>query len=228
MTEPPDRQRMARLASLTDPQDFRKWRSVIIVNELATGRFEELPIESATMWFDDSRDIDATWLDTYFEWRRAPARGYMLQQRSIAKPRPYRGRTSVVMPAGATQYHVPRIDFAQRRSVMDFLTATLQATYVIDDPIPLTPPPPAATGSETDESLPRTDAVAAPITEALVRADLDLRGQRLAVYFSERGLSIENDDPALNEMVGRIAAAMDARIATAEGRAWLLAPPPAP
>ena len=220
---------MARVTSLTDPEDFRKWRSIILVNDIATGEARQLPIDPASMWFDDSRDIDRDWLDTYFEWQRTPSQGYALQQRTTARPRPYRGRSSIASLSGAAQYHVPRIAFAQRGAVMDFIAATMNATFSMEDPLPTSPPPAAtAPGDSARAASARRDAMSAPITDTVVRADLDLKSRRLAIYFSDRGLSIDNDDATLNDVVGRIAAAMDQQLATPAGLAWIANPPSRP
>jgi len=50
---------------------------------------------------------------------------------------------------------------------------------------------------------------------------LDIDGKRLTVYFSEDGLSTENDDPALNEVVKKIAMTLDAELRTPRRQVWI-------
>jgi hypothetical protein len=213
----PDRQRLARFGFYTDPQDFRVSHPVIIENTIATGEYREFDIDVATMWFDDNRDVDQAWLGAYFEWHERDGE-HFLQRRAQPAERPYHGRLEVESYSKALQYRIPRIRFEHRKAVMEFVTAAVGGTYVFDEPVRELPaPPPAATATPT-----AADAVAAPpVGGALVRADLTMQNHVLAVYFSDGGLSIENREPTLNDWVRKIATALDAALATAEGRVWI-------
>lgn len=216
----PDRKKLARFDTYYDVNDL--WHPVILENDIASGKFRSFTIDKRTMWFDDSRDIDREWLESYFEWRNVDGAGFALQPLANPKPRPYHGRLEVepFSDTNAMQYHVPRLLFKHRRATMDYIAEAMGGTYVIDEPEPYTQEPPAATAAN-DDTAPRTNAALPPGIGPIASADLDIKGKHITIYFSESGLSIENHDPAMNEVVRTIAAILDAEFASPAGQKWI-------
>ena len=231
----PDRRRMARFTTRTDRSDYRVWYPVMLVNDMASGGYTQFDIDAKAMWFDDNRDIDPAWITTYFEWRNVDGKGYALHARATPAARPYHGRLEAPPGSQAVGYRVPRLRFEQRKAAMELIATTLGGTYSLPDEqvgVPAMPTPATATAtptttttvSEPDANDAVDAAVSAPSVEGpLARADLVVGNQTLAVYFSDRGLSIENGEPALNDLVRRIAATVDSRLAQPEGQV-LIAP----
>ncbi len=223
----PDRRKMARLDTVTDADDYRSWQAIILENDIASGAVRSFAIDRQTMWFDDSRDIDQHWLQSYFQWRQDAQLGYALQRLAHPHPRPYHGRIQLDASTQALQYHVPRLGFAHRQAVMEFLATALhgKSTLEEDEPQAALPPPATAPHSETAATA---DAALAPSIEPISAAQLEVDGNQLTIYFSARGLSIENRDVALNELVRRVATTLDATFTSARGKAWLIDGPAAP
>ena len=215
----PDRRKMARYESIRDPNSPDGWRSVIIENDIASGQFHSFDIDKRTMWFDTSEDIDHAWLTSYFEWRKESDE-FTLRRLAEPKPRPYHGRQLVESRTNGLQYRVPRLRYEHRQAAMDFIAAALGCTYSTDQ-LKLDAHEPAVAKVANSEAGPRTDAATPAPFGPLVAVDLDIEGKRLTVYFSERGLSIENHDSALNEVVQKIATKLDAEFLTARGIAWI-------
>jgi hypothetical protein len=216
----PDRKKMARFDFYSDPNNFRVTHSLILENDIATGEFRGFNIDKRTMWYDDSRHIDRSWLESYFEWRNEKNAGFTLQPLANPKPRPYHGHLTVVAGTNAVQYHVPRLRFEHRQAAMDFVAGVLGATYTIDSHKPYAQEP-TADAAANDDAAPRTDAVSPAFIDPLAWANLDVKGKRLTVYFTDRGLAIENKDPALNEVIRKIAATLDAEFTSPTGRMWI-------
>jgi hypothetical protein len=216
----PDRKKMARFDSCIDHNDFQVWHPLILENDIASGEVRSFDIDKRTMWFDDSRDIDRSWLESYFEWRNDNDTGLALQPLMSPKPRPYHGRLEVVSGTNAVQYHVPRLRFEHRRVAMDFVAGAMGGTYVVGGPERYVQEPPAAT-AVNDDVAPRTDAVSPPGINQLAWANLDVEGKQLTVYFTESGLAIDNQDPALNEVIRKIAATLDPEFTSPTGRTWI-------
>jgi len=220
----PDRTKMARFDTITDANDFRVWHAVILENDIASGTVRSFPIDKRTMWFDTSLDIDQAWLQSYFHWRSIPGAGYALQRLENAKPRSYHGRLQRSSGSQAIQYEVPRLGFEHRQAVMDFLASALGGKYVLKETEPHDGQPAAATATDA-ASTPRTDAAIPPSIGPLSWANVEIADKQLTIYFSERGLSIENQDVALNDVVRRVATTLDAAFASANGQQWLVDAP---
>lgn len=223
----PDRSKMARFDTVSDANDFRIWHAFILENDIASGEARTFPIDTLTMWFDTSLDIDQTWLQSYFQWHQDPKSGYALQRRPQPGARPYHGRLQVDTGTQAFQYHVPRLGFEHRQAVMDFLAGALGARYVLEETAPYDAQPAAATATDA-ASTPRTDAAIPPSIGPLSWAKLEIADKQLTIYFSEHGLAIENRDIALNDEVRRLATTLDTVLASAKGRQWLIDAPPVP
>ena len=217
----PDRRKMARYESITDPNSPDGWRSVIIENDIASGQIRSFDIDERTMWFDASEDIDHAWLTSYFEWRKEGDE-FTLRPLVEPKPRPYHGRQLVESSTNGLQYRVPRLRYEHRQAAMDFIAAALGRTYSLAQ-LELDAQEPTVAKVANSEAGPRTDAATpAPFFGKLAAVDLDIEGKQLTVYFSEDGLSIENNDSALNEVVQKIAAKLDAEFQTVRGMAWIV------
>lgn len=216
----PDRKKMARFDSYIDPNDFRVWYPVILENDIASGEVRTFAIDERTMWFDDSRDIDHIWLEWYFEWHNENDVGFVLQPLASPKPRPYHGRLEIVADTNGAQYHVPRLRFEQRQAAMDVIAKVVGGTYVTKKSETNVQEPSAAAFA-SDDAAPCADAAFPPSIGPIDWADFNIEGKQLTVYFTERGLSIENNDPALNEVVRKIAATLDAEFALPTGQNWI-------
>lgn len=103
---------------------------------------------------------------------------------------------------------------------MDFIAAVVGCTYAIEE-LELDAQEPTAETAANDVSVPRTDVASPSSMGPLASIDLDVDGKRLTVYFSESGLDIENHDPALNEVVRKIAATLDAEFVAPTGQRWI-------
>ncbi len=216
----PDRKKMARFDSYIDANNFRVWHPVILENDIASGEVRSFDIDRRTMWFDNSGDIDRAWLESYFEWRRENNAGFTLQPLANPAPRPYHGRLEVETDTKAVQYHVPRLGYKHRQAAMDFIAEVVGCTYAIEELELNTQEPTAVTAANGHAEL-RTDAALPPTMGPLAAINLDVEGKRLTVYFSESGLAIENHDPALSQVVRKIAARLDAQFALPTGQAWI-------
>lgn len=214
----PDRRKMARYESIMGSNSPDGWRSVIIENDIASGQIHSFEIDERTMWFDTSSDIDHVWLMSYFEWRKEGDE-FTLRRLQEPKPRPYHGRLSVETGTSGLQYRVPRLRYKHRQAAMDFIAAALGCTYSLAQ-LELDPQPKSIKAAN-DEAAPRTDAATPAPFSPLAAVDLDIESKRLTVYFSGDGLSIENHNPTLNEIVRKIATTLDAEFMTTRGMAWL-------
>lgn len=74
----PDRRKMVRFDTVSDANDVQIWHPIILENDITSGEVRSLAIDNKTMWFDDSRDIDQAWLQTYFQWHQEAGSGYAL------------------------------------------------------------------------------------------------------------------------------------------------------
>ena len=220
VTLSPDRRKMARYdSSFTYRDDRRIWRPVIIENDIASGQIRSFDIDDKTMWFDTSEDIDRVWLESYFEWRKNIDASFSLQLLANPKPRPYHGRLEVETGTNGLHYRVPRLHYEHRKAAMDFIAAALGKTYAIED-LELGSEEPNATASANGDAAPHTDALSPSSFGPLASVDIDVEGKRLTIYFSKEGLSIENHDSALNEVVQKIATKLEAEFLTPRGQTW--------
>ncbi len=103
---------------------------------------------------------------------------------------------------------------------MDFIAEVVGCSYAIEE-LELDAQEPTAETAANDDAAPRTDVASPPSMGPIAAVGLDVEGKRLTVYFNESGLSIENHDPALNEVVRKIAEKLDAEFSLLRGQAWI-------
>jgi hypothetical protein len=93
-------------------------------------------------------------------------------------------------------------------------------TYAMEGPKTNAQEPTDATAAN-DDAAPHTAAVSPAVIDPLAWANLDVHGKRLTVYFTEGGLAIDNQDPALNELIRKIAATLDSEFTSPAGQTWI-------
>jgi hypothetical protein len=125
----PDQTSFVRLASGESPDNL----PLLVVFDFVGGSSYTLPIDRRLMRYNDWAEIDAAWLDHYFEWRRTEDEHDHLVQRLDAAPLPYRGRLSVDAD-GYREYDLLPVKPEMRDTLVGFLQRELAADRFPPEP----------------------------------------------------------------------------------------------
>jgi hypothetical protein len=117
----PDRKSFVRFGYGESPGNV----PLLVVFDFVAGSSYTLPIRRTLMRYNDWEEIDAAWLDHYFEWRRADGADDQLVQRADAKPLPYHGSLSVDPNDGYHEYDLVPARVALRDTLVAFLQREL-------------------------------------------------------------------------------------------------------
>ena len=116
----PDERSIVRLGSVADDQ------MVLAVLDFEEGSCAKLPIDRATMRYDEWSDIDPAWVLHHFEWVRDAAGRDRLQVRAGFQPLPFRGRLQVE-DDGYREYRLPTGRRALYDALVEFVLREWQA-----------------------------------------------------------------------------------------------------
>jgi hypothetical protein len=97
------------------------------VFEIETESTYTLRIDRARMRYNDWHEIDPTWLDHHFEWKRAADGRLRLSERVGFKPLPYHGTFSPAPPDQYREYNLKPVKPQMRDRVIVFLQGEFQA-----------------------------------------------------------------------------------------------------
>lgn len=116
----PDRRSFVRFGYGESPDNTQ----LLIVFVFADSTSYVVPIDRGVMRFNEWEDIDAAWLDYYYEWRTDPNGHSILAPRTGVKPRPYQGKLTTDTD-GYREYKV----FPVKPEMKDRLIAFIEREY---------------------------------------------------------------------------------------------------
>jgi len=113
----PDQKSFVRLASGESPENA----PLLVVFDFADSLSYALPVDRRVMRYNDWSEMDATWLDHYFEWRHDPSVADRLVQRENVRPLAYRGRLVVEPDSSYREYNLLPVKPEMKDTVIAFI-----------------------------------------------------------------------------------------------------------
>ena len=105
----------------------RENEPVLIVYDFVDAKSYAVSIDQGVQRFSDMEEIDAEWLEYYFEWIRVEGKHDWFVGREGVTPRPWRGRLTVDPHDGYREYRVQPVREEMNQVVVDFLQSRMGA-----------------------------------------------------------------------------------------------------